>query len=112
MLLREKTAASVTLALSQCYNKSIESRQILQCESFEVSVCAKTFGDCRGLLVFTRMRMSRQAPDRVLFSRLQEPVKRAYSQLCGNAVQDYRFVLHHRPDLLTISVLEESPVPP
>ena len=86
MLLREKTAASVTLALSQCYNYYMRSRQTRQCKSFKVlhSVRKKT-RKLQGLA----MRMSRQAPDHVLFSRLQEPGKKPYSQLCGNAVQLY-----------------------
>ena len=87
MLLREKTAASVTLALSQCYDINKRSRQLTNSavQIFQGLSVRKKFGNCRGLAI----RMSRQAPDHALFSRLQEPGK---SHIASSAVMQSKFI--------------------
>ena len=70
--------------------------------------CRKLQG-ARGLGCACRVKH----PTMVLSSRLQEPWEKPISQLCGNALKDLRFALHHRPCPHShIFILEKSLISP
>ena len=84
-LLRGKTAASVTLALSQCYNNNMRSRQIPQCKFFKVLLCAKKLGNCRDLPCACRVKHPT-----MFFSRAYR--NQGQSQIASSAVMQPKLI--------------------